>query len=128
MERLHDLLRDEETSIKNEVPVLKIRMNGSNVEVPGKNSCKVESYEDVERLIAKSQRRKAVAATQMNQKSSRGHTVMTLELVKNGKPLSTVYLVDLAGSERLGRTGATGQAAKEGAQINKCAPQYVARV
>ena len=62
----------------------------------------------------------------MNSESSRSHSIFTIYIetaekaedgaqrIKAGK----LNLVDLAGSERLGKTGATGDTAKEGAKIN----------
>ena len=70
----------------------------------------------------------------MNAASSRSHTIfrMVVESRAVGENASgsangahdavlvaTLNLVDLAGSERGAKTGATGQAAKEGSAINK---------
>ena len=71
---------------------------------------------------------RTVAATNMNETSSRSHAVFTLLLtmkrhdVDTGldtEKVSRISLVDLAGSERANSTGATGQRLKEGANINK---------
>lgn len=69
-------------------------------------------------------RNRTIGSTQMNQTSSRAHTVVTLRLTS--KPanssmqrLSHLNLVDLAGSERNSKSQATGQAMKEGCAINK---------
>jgi len=63
----------------------------------------------------------------MNATSSRAHTVTTItfkqRFMENGVPTnektSEINLVDLAGSERQNSTGATGDRAKEGSNINK---------
>ncbi|RZC41241.1 Kinesin domain containing protein [Asbolus verrucosus] len=67
------------------------------------------------------------AATNLNTRSSRSHTLFTLlvntreitsggeELIKTGK----LHLVDLAGSENIGRSGATDVRAREAGTINK---------
>lgn len=69
------------------------------------------------------QDRRQVGATAMNADSSRSHSIFTVTVesgsfdgtgVKAGK----LNLVDLAGSERQGKTGATGDRAKEGIKIN----------
>lgn len=74
------------------------------------------------------QQARTVAATQMNETSSRSHAVFTLLLTQKrldpstamvGEKVSRISLVDLAGSERANNTGATGTRLKEGAQINK---------
>lgn len=71
---------------------------------------------------------RTVAATQMNETSSRSHSVFTVLLTQKkldvetkmvGEKVSRISLVDLAGSERANSTGATGQRLKEGANINK---------
>uniref|UniRef100_A0A2K6DXQ8 plus-end-directed kinesin ATPase n=1 Tax=Macaca nemestrina TaxID=9545 RepID=A0A2K6DXQ8_MACNE len=69
-----------------------------------------------------------VAATNMNETSSRSHAVFTIVFTQkkhdNETNLSTekvskISLVDLAGSERADSTGAKGTRLKEGANINK---------
>lgn len=71
---------------------------------------------------------RTVAATRMNETSSRSHSVFTILLTQKtldtetnmvGEKVSRISLVDLAGSERANSTGATGQRLKEGANINK---------
>jgi len=88
----------------------------------------VQSYSDVETLMDEGNKARTVAATNMNETSSRSHSVFTLLLTQRRKDASTgmegekvsrISLVDLAGSERANSTGATGVRLKEGAQINK---------
>ncbi|MBW0463620.1 hypothetical protein O181_003335 [Austropuccinia psidii MF-1] len=88
----------------------------------------VRSYPDVETLMDEGNKARTVAATNMNETSSRSHSVFTLLLTQRRKDLATgmegekvsrISLVDLAGSERANSTGATGVRLKEGAQINK---------
>ena len=85
---------------------------------------------EVSRLIEQGNKVRQVAATQMNERSSRSHSCFTLKISSkttqeiNGihKEVSTnakINLVDLAGSERASKTGATGDRLKEGAAINK---------
>ncbi|KAG1084290.1 hypothetical protein G6F42_021852 [Rhizopus arrhizus] len=71
---------------------------------------------------------RTVAATNMNETSSRSHAVFTLFLTSNRfeqvanlntEKAARISLVDLAGSERANSTGATGARLKEGANINK---------
>lgn len=71
---------------------------------------------------------RTVAATNMNETSSRSHAIFTLLLTQRrldteignaGEKVSRISLVDLAGSERANATGATGTRLKEGALINK---------
>lgn len=71
-----------------------------------------------------------VAATQMNERSSRSHSCFTIRIEqkiveeigdvhRETNLFAKINLVDLAGSERVAKTGATGQRLKEGAAINK---------
>jgi hypothetical protein len=65
------------------------------------------------------------AATAMNERSSRSHSIFTIQIrqrdtADNGHNLfAKINLVDLAGSERADKTGATGDRLKEGSNINK---------
>ena len=65
--------------------------------------------------------RRAVAATAMNNRSSRAHTVLVLQLeqCRRGTSLrSRLHLVDLAGSEQLKLSKAAGERAAEAIGIN----------
>ncbi|KAG9096061.1 kinesin-like protein Klp8 [Ceratobasidium sp. 370] len=86
------------------------------------------SYDEMMTLMDEGNKARTVAATNMNETSSRSHAVFTLLLtmkrhdVDTGldtEKVSRISLVDLAGSERANSTGATGQRLKEGANINK---------
>jgi kinesin family protein 1/kinesin family protein 3/17 len=83
------------------------------------------------KLIYQGSAVRRVAATNMNDQSSRSHSVFTIRieqktttdisggLVKEQTVKAKVNLVDLAGSERADKTGASGSTLKEGANINK---------
>lgn len=88
----------------------------------------VSSYDDMMNLMDEGNKARTVAATNMNETSSRSHAVFTLLLTQkrhdsdtnlDTEKVSRISLVDLAGSERARSTGATGQQLKEGANINK---------
>lgn len=88
----------------------------------------VEDFAGMERLMDEGNKARTVAATNMNETSSRSHSVFTVLLTQKrydpdikmtGEKVSRISLVDLAGSERANSTGATGQRLKEGANINK---------
>ncbi|KIJ56915.1 hypothetical protein M422DRAFT_23046 [Sphaerobolus stellatus SS14] len=88
----------------------------------------VSNYDEMMTLMDEGNKARTVAATNMNETSSRSHAVFTLLLtMKRHDPdtnldtekVSRINLVDLAGSERANSTGATGQRLKEGANINK---------
>ncbi|KAF8211660.1 kinesin-like protein [Mycena galopus ATCC 62051] len=88
----------------------------------------VGSYDEMMTLMDEGNKARTVAATNMNETSSRSHAVFTLLLTMkrhdvdsnmDTEKVSRISLVDLAGSERANSTGATGQRLKEGANINK---------
>ncbi|XP_035419445.1 kinesin-like protein KIF13B isoform X4 [Cygnus atratus] len=71
---------------------------------------------------------RTVAATNMNEESSRSHAVFKIILTHtlydvqsgtSGEKVGKLSLVDLAGSERATKTGAAGDRLKEGSNINK---------
>jgi kinesin family protein C1 len=82
------------------------------------------SASEIEKVMELASRYRSVGATQMNEQSSRSHSVFTLYLRASQKEEQvelngTLSLVDLAGSERLERSGVTGDRAKEAVAINK---------
>ena len=68
-------------------------------------------------------RNRATGATNQNERSSRSHAILQLELIYNSIDglvrKSHLSLVDLAGSERIAKTGAEGQRLKEAQKINQ---------
>nr|CAD7259358.1 unnamed protein product [Timema shepardi] len=88
----------------------------------------VTSYQDIHDLIDEGNKARTVAATNMNETSSRSHAVFTIFFTQQRldaatelttEKVSKISLVDLAGSERADSTGAKGTRLKEGANINK---------
>ncbi|KAI7863812.1 hypothetical protein BDF14DRAFT_1876135 [Spinellus fusiger] len=88
----------------------------------------VNSFDDINHLMDEGNKARTVAATNMNETSSRSHAVFTLFLTQKRlddltkletEKVARISLVDLAGSERANSTGATGTRLKEGASINK---------
>lgn len=84
----------------------------------------VACEEEVFQLMEVGQQHRSVAATNMNEHSSRSHLIFMITInQKNLHDLSNktgkLYLVDLAGSEKVGKTGATGSVLDEAKGINK---------
>ncbi|KAK7129517.1 hypothetical protein R3I94_017664 [Phoxinus phoxinus] len=88
----------------------------------------VTSYQDIRDLMDSGNKARTVAATNMNETSSRSHAVFTIVFTQHRRDqltgldtekVSKVSLVDLAGSERADSSGAKGLRLKEGANINK---------
>lgn len=82
----------------------------------------VACTKDVLALFAEGEKRRHVAGTDMNLKSSRSHTIFMINMTATHQQVTTksrLSLVDLAGSESVRQTHAEGDRLKEGAQINK---------
>ena len=84
----------------------------------------LDSPNKVESMLRDASANRSVAATNANERSSRGHSVFILKLIGENsmtgeRSEGTLNLVDLAGSERLSHSGATGDRLKETQSINK---------
>ncbi|XP_057320312.1 kinesin-like protein unc-104 isoform X5 [Microplitis mediator] len=122
-ERVRDLLNPKN---KGNLRVREHPLLGPYVEDLSKLA--VMSYEDIHDLIDEGNKARTVAATNMNETSSRSHAVFTIFFTQQRydpttglatEKVSKISLVDLAGSERADSTGAKGTRLKEGANINK---------
>lgn len=122
-ERVRDLLNP---SNKGNLKVREHPSTGPYVEDLAK--LVVRSFDEIENLMDEGNKARTVAATNMNETSSRSHAVFTLILTQkrhddetsmDSEKVSKISLVDLAGSERANSTGATGARLKEGAEINR---------
>ncbi|KAL7799006.1 kinesin domain-containing protein [Trichoderma ceciliae] len=122
-ERVRDLLNP---STKGNLKVREHPSTGPYVEDLAK--LVVTSFPEIENLMDEGNKARTVAATNMNETSSRSHAVFTLMLTQKKYDAETkmemekvakISLVDLAGSERANSTGATGARLKEGAEINR---------
>ncbi|RLW04425.1 hypothetical protein DV515_00005855 [Chloebia gouldiae] len=96
--------------------------------VDGLSQLAVTNFEDIESLMSEGNKSRTVAATNMNEESSRSHAVFNITVTQtlydlhsgnSGEKVSKISLVDLAGSERVSKTGAAGERLKEGSNINK---------
>ena len=73
----------------------------------------VSDESEVSTIMMRGNENRAVSATNMNQRSSRSHTIFVIHIKQTNKDDQTcksgkLYLVDLAGSEKIRKTGATG--------------------
>ncbi|KAL8709274.1 MAG: hypothetical protein Q9220_006017 [cf. Caloplaca sp. 1 TL-2023] len=122
-ERVRDLLNP---STKGNLKVREHPSTGPYVEDLAK--LVVRSFPEIQQLMDEGNKARTVAATSMNDTSSRSHAVFTLIVTQKRHDVETsmdtekvakISLVDLAGSERATSTGATGARLKEGAEINR---------
>lgn len=104
---------------------LEIRMGKNNeLFVPGLNEVALHSVEDAEKVLAKARSCRKTANNNVNEHSSRSHSVVTLKVIGRnveGKEVGNgrLHLVDLAGSERLSSTMVFGKRLDEAKHINQ---------
>ena len=93
------------------------------VYVQGLSDEYVSSAADIMALLAIGEKHRTVAATDMNEVSSRSHSVLIIVVTQKLKDGSTrigkLNMADLAGSERIERTNATGVTLEEAKMINQ---------
>ncbi|XP_059678048.1 kinesin-like protein KIF14 [Gavia stellata] len=129
-EKIHDLLvfkaesgQKKQPLRVREHPVLGPYVEGLTVNV-------VSSYSDIQSWLELGNKQRATAATVMNDKSSRSHSVFTLVMTQtkvefvdeeqcDRRLTSHINLIDLAGSECCSMAQTTGERLKEGVSINK---------
>uniref|UniRef100_A0A7N8XUR3 Kinesin-like protein n=1 Tax=Mastacembelus armatus TaxID=205130 RepID=A0A7N8XUR3_9TELE len=118
MDKIRDLLDVSKTNLsvhedKNRVPYVK-----------GCTERFVCSPEEVMDTIDEGKNNRHVAVTNMNEHSSRSHSIFLINIKQENtqteqKLTGKLYLVDLAGSEKVGKTGAEGTVLDEAKMINK---------
>ncbi|KAF7658815.1 hypothetical protein LDENG_00007720 [Lucifuga dentata] len=129
-EKIHDLLvtRDDPNQRRMPLRVREHPVHGPYVAELSANV--VSSYRDIQGWLELGNKQRATAATGMNDKSSRSHSVFTLVMTQTKTELvegeehdhtitSRINLVDLAGSERCNSAQTSGDRLREGASINK---------
>ncbi|CAB1314346.1 unnamed protein product [Coregonus sp. 'balchen'] len=129
-EKIHDLLvvRDEQNHKRLPLRVREHPVDGPYVAELSTNV--VSSYEDIQGWLELGNKQRATAATGMNDKSSRSHSVFTLVMTQtktefvegeehDHRITSRINLVDLAGSERCSSAPTSGDRLRECASINK---------
>jgi kinesin family protein 5 len=118
MEKIRDLLVPQHDNL----PVHEDKQRG--VYVKGLGEFYVGSVGEVYQVLERGGQARAVAATNMNQESSRSHSIFVIEVTQKNMESGAarsgrLFLVDLAGSEKVGKTGASGQTLEEAKKINK---------
>ncbi|XP_044750368.1 kinesin-like protein KIF14 [Coccinella septempunctata] len=127
-EKIHDLLLTSDSSNKIALKVREHPTFGPYVEDLSVNS--VKTYNELRNWLLIGNKNRATAATSMNEKSSRSHSIFTIELcLTDGSDdslceggssrRSRVSLVDLAGSERLNNSHNNEERIRQGVSINK---------
>ncbi|KAL0089196.1 kinesin-LIKE protein [Phycomyces blakesleeanus] len=121
-ETVHDLLGDCSNygKIKHDI---RHEKSGKTV-ITDMTSVLLDSPARVNTMLRKASQNRATGATNMNERSSRSHSVFMLRLngdnpVTGERTTGVLNLIDLAGSERLAMSGSTGNRLKETQAINK---------
>nr|XP_057929608.1 kinesin-like protein KIF14 [Doryrhamphus excisus] len=129
-EKIHDLLVTREDPNQRRMP-LRVREHPIHGPYVADLSITiVSSYNDIQGWLELGNKQRATAATGMNDKSSRSHSVFTLVMTQTKTEIvegeehdhnitSRINLVDLAGSERCNAAQTSGERLREGASINK---------
>ena len=118
-EEIRDLLNKKS-------PKLDLRDKDTGVYVKDLSTFVVKSPQDMLRVFSEGNVNRHVGSTNMNEHSSRSHSVFTItvessEMDDQGEShikVGKLNIVDLAGSERQSKTGATGERLKEATKIN----------
>ncbi|EGD74443.1 hypothetical protein PTSG_12363 [Salpingoeca rosetta] len=118
MERISDLLCDGNDNLQ----IHENRERG--VYVRHATELYMQDPEDVMDVMRAGAERRSVASTNMNDISSRSHSVFLMEIsqkdtVRGGMKTGKLFLVDLAGSEKVSKTHAEGEVLQEAKNINK---------
>lgn len=118
MDKIKDLLDITKDNLtvhedKNRVPFVK-----------GASERFVCNPEEVMGLIEEGKQNRHISVTNMNEHSSRSHSVFLINVKQENEETQKqltgkLYLVDLAGSEKVSKTGAEGQTLDEAKNINK---------
>lgn len=118
MDKIKDLLDISKDNLtvhedKNRVPYVK-----------GASERFVCNPEEVMGLIEEGKQNRHISVTNMNEHSSRSHSVFLINVKQENEETQKqltgkLYLVDLAGSEKVSKTGAEGQTLDEAKNINK---------
>ncbi|XP_058404912.1 kinesin heavy chain isoform X2 [Diceros bicornis minor] len=111
-------------SFTSRFPILRSTWTKSGTYSMGCTERFVSSPEEVMDVIDEGKANRHVAVTNMNEHSSRSHSIFLINIkqenVETEKKLSgKLYLVDLAGSEKVSKTGAEGAVLDEAKNINK---------
>eukprot|EP01064_Diplonema_japonicum_P003121 TRINITY_DN12053_c0_g1_i1.p1 TRINITY_DN12053_c0_g1~~TRINITY_DN12053_c0_g1_i1.p1 ORF type:complete len:612 (+),score=84.92 TRINITY_DN12053_c0_g1_i1:23-1837(+) len=119
LERVFDLLSND----KRELDVTTATDGSTDVVIPGLTVHNISTLSEGIGLISRGQDNRRKARTNLNEHSSRSHTIFQIDIVRADPSGHTVKgqlrLVDLAGSENSKHAGTSGEAMREGANINK---------
>jgi len=126
-EEIRDLLATPKDRVGGKHLAKELRESaGAGVYVKDLSTFLCSNFTEINELMTRGNKNRAVGATNMNEHSSRSHAIfmVTIEMSEEWSDGRTHFkvgklnLVDLAGSERQGKTGAVGERLKEATKIN----------
>jgi len=125
-EYIYDLLDPTPSGKGKKRPVLKLGDDKKgNPYVKGLKEIQVNSADEAFTVVRVGQKNQNIAATKLNQNSSRSHSIFTIKILRvvdveepQVVRISRLSFVDLAGSERHNKTQSTGNRLKEASNIN----------
>lgn len=127
LEAIRDLLAPAAARQPGAPPQQKLEVHmapGGGTFVPGLTAESVSSAHDVELLMERAQGNRATFSTNMNEHSSRSHSVLSVSCYAKNKltgvsSMGKLHIIDLAGSERVKQSEASGERLAEAMAINK---------
>ncbi|EAR93752.2 kinesin motor catalytic domain protein (macronuclear) [Tetrahymena thermophila SB210] len=117
-EKVQDLLDPD----KNNLQIKENKARG--IYVQDATEVYVTSAIEMNQVMKTGSSNRTIAATRMNERSSRSHSLFYLQVFKKNlqndtTTISKLYFVDLAGSEKISKTNVSGQQLEEAKNINK---------
>ncbi|EGR31783.1 kinesin motor domain protein [Ichthyophthirius multifiliis] len=117
-EKIHDLL----DPTKSNLAIKEDKIKG--IYVQDATEAFVLKTHDLMKVMKQGAENRSVAATRMNENSSRSHSIFLMTLIQKNTESDTtksskLYFVDLAGSEKISKTNVSGQQLEEAKNINK---------
>ncbi|KAL4441418.1 hypothetical protein ABPG74_013713 [Tetrahymena malaccensis] len=117
-EKIQDLLDPD----KNNLQIKENKARG--IYVQDATEIYVTSAIEMNQVMKTGSSNRTIAATRMNERSSRSHSLFYLQVFKKNlqndtTTISKLYFVDLAGSEKISKTNVSGQQLEEAKNINK---------
>jgi hypothetical protein len=118
LEKIQDLI----DSSKNNLQVREDKSRG--IYVQDATEVYVGSPDEMMNVMTMGSKNRSVAATRMNQRSSRSHSIFCVyveqrDIENNARKNGRLYFVDLAGSEKIAKTHVQGKQLEEAKMINK---------
>lgn len=118
MERIQDLLDESKANLQVKED------KGRGIYIQDATEMYVSSPAEMMAVMQTGAASRSVAATRMNERSSRSHSIFIVHIDQKDVETGTrrsgkLHFVDLAGSEKVGKTNVSGQQLEEAKMINK---------